>query len=86
MSGTTRPRWFSFATGEIQIHTKYTHFKDKYKGGFGIGIVFGICHSMGSIMMHYFLQQQTQAWKEKHIRWGVLDDNVFDDLEFHEID
>ena len=24
--------------------------------------------SMGSIMMHYFLQQQTLAWKEKHIR------------------
>ena len=23
---------------------------------------------MGSIMMHYFLQQQTLAWKEKHIR------------------
>ena len=69
LSGTTRPRWFSFATGEIQIHTKYTHFKDKYKGGFGIGIVFDICHSMGSIMMHYFLQQQSPAWKEKHIRW-----------------
>jgi len=27
-----------------------------------------VCHSMGSIMMHYFLQQQTSAWKEKHIR------------------
>jgi len=27
-----------------------------------------VCHSMGSIMMHYFLQQQTLAWKEKHIR------------------
>lgn len=27
-----------------------------------------VCHSMGSIMMHYFLQQQTPAWKEKHIR------------------
>jgi len=27
-----------------------------------------VCHSMGSIMMHYFLQQQSPAWKEKHIR------------------
>jgi len=39
-----------------------------------------VSHSMGSIMMHYFLQQQSQQWKEKHIRclvslagaWGGL--------------
>merc|ERR1712106_4056 len=26
------------------------------------------CHSMGSIMMSYFLNNQTQAWKDKYIR------------------
>ena len=27
---------------------------------------------MGSIMLHYFLQQQSSEWKEKHIRELVL--------------
>merc|ERR1712107_719726 len=27
-----------------------------------------VSHSMGSVMLHYFLQQQSSEWKEKHIR------------------
>ena len=35
-----------------------------------------VSHSMGSIMVHYFLQQQSPEWKEKHIRF------MGHDLEF----
>jgi len=35
------------------------------KGGQKVVLV---SHSMGSIMLHYFLQQQSSEWKEKHIR------------------
>ena len=85
LSETMRLRWFLFATGKIQkqlqtkiqmqieIQSKIQKLKIYILGMYMMIWLYAtqILFSMGSIMMHYFLQQQTSAWKEKHIRWRV---------------
>ena len=82
LSGTIKPRWFLFATGKtrrslmVRISTSLIFSDIKYylfNNFNNISFNCSNCHSMGSIMMHYFLQQQTPAWKEKHIRWDESD-------------